>query len=177
MKLKWGWNETEMKQKGDRNRPETVPKEDWNSAERESSADQAACFFYSSSGCSFLALKVRWNNAEIVLKQQWNIVKEACWLTNSRLSFRVVSDLFKSCFSPPSRLCHGCFGFLSASFQFHFSSNSSVQFSGDRFLVARTLRQAWTILEFSRTSCVMLFVKLYFNVRTRLDRFDTVMQF
>ena len=121
-------------------------------------AGQAACFYYSSSGCSFMALKVHWNNAEIVLKQQWNTVKEACWLTNSRLSFRVVSDLFKSCFSPPSRLCHGCFGFLSASFQFHFSSNSWVQFSGDRFLVARTLRQAWTILEFSRTSCVMLFV-------------------
>jgi len=108
-------------------------------------ADQAACFFYSSSGSSFLAMKVRRNNAEIVLKQQWNTVKEACWLTNSRLSFWVVSYLFQSCFSPPLRLCHGCFGFLSASFQFHFSSISWVQFSDDRFLVARTLRQAWAI--------------------------------
>ena len=76
---KWNWNETETQLKRNIKETETGTrqsrnrlKQDWHSTERDSTDNQSACFFYSSFRGSFWAMKVRWNNAEPMLKHCWN---------------------------------------------------------------------------------------------------------
>ena len=121
LQLKWSWNESGMRLKWNGKETETSMKQsrqkDWSSTESEATANQAVCFFYTSFMCSFMTLKVCWDNTETMLEQQWSTVKEARRLTSSRLYFRAVSGLFQSCFSLLSRLLQA----VSVSFLLPFS--------------------------------------------------------